>query len=260
MKKLNLLFVMLGLVSLTFFASCGEETEDVSPILTITPSSALELEEGELFTVEVVAAENVETKKRLENLTISGPDGLNFDTTIQASSFSATFEFVTPPARTAAYTFTFTATDRDGETSTRTLSVTSIEPTADTTPLGTPTSFEWNRCGGAPGTGLTQFGLQWTSNSATSAIITTSTQVKLVILSSSDWTAIDTKEGLAAAVDAATGVTSYTGVSATAPSQTYNDVIATSVNGEYYILSVESSTAVSQACGTNITVNGNYKN
>lgn len=251
---------MLGLVSLTFLASCGEETENASPILTITPSSALELEEDELFTVEVVAAENVETKRRLENLTISGPDGLNFDTTINASSFSATFEFVTPPARSAAYTYTFTVTDRDGETNTRTLSVTSVESTAETTPLSSPNSFQWQRVGGTPGTGLSQFGLMWSSNSATSAIITTSAEVKLVILSTNDWTSLDTKEGLEAAVDAATGVTSYTGVSVTAPSQTYDDVIATRVNGEYYILRVESSTASSSAAGTTITVNGNYKN
>lgn len=260
MKKLNLLFVMLGLVSLTFLVSCGEDTEDVSPILTITPSSAQEFEEGDLFTVEVVAAENVESKRRLENLTISGPDGLNFDTTINASSFSATFEFVTPPARTAAYTYTFTVTDRGGESTTRTLSVTSKESTADSIPLDGPTSFQWQRVGGTPGTGLSQFGLQWNSNSATSAIITTGPQVKLVQLGSGTWSSIETKEDLADAVDNATAITSYTGISATAPNQTYDDVIATRVNGEYYILRVESSTASSSAAGTTITANGNYKN
>ena len=260
MKILNLLFIMSGLVTLTFLASCGEDTEDVSPILTITPSSALELEEGETFTVDVVAAENVESKRRLEDLTISGPESLSFDTTINASSFSATFEFVVPPVRTAAYTYTFTVTDRAGESTTRTLSVTSVESTAETTPLDGPTSFQWQRVGGTPGTGLSQFGLQWNTNSATSAIITTSSDVILVELSSSTWSSIETKEDLAEAVDNATPITSYTGVSATAPSQTYDDVIATKVNGEYYLLRVESSTAASSGAGTTITVDGNYKN
>lgn len=259
MKKLNLLFVMLGLVSLTFFASCGEETEDVSPILTITPSGSIDVVEGELFEVEVFAGENQTSKKRIETLTIQRPVGGDSVTTVQQATFNGTFEFVGPTeGQTVQYTFI--ATDRDGETASKTLTVTGTEDPSNTTPLSAETSFQWQRVGGADGTGLSQFGLQWESNSATSAIITTSAQVKLVILTSAEWTSIETKEDLSVAVDAATGVTSYTGVSVQAPSQTYDDVIATSVGGEYYILRVESSTASSSAAGTTITVNGNYKN
>jgi hypothetical protein len=139
MKKINLLFLMLGLVSLTFLSSCGtDEDENLNPILTISPSSAQQLVEGEEFSVEVVAGENPTSKKRLETLTITSDAGANESITIQASTYTNTFVFTVPPARSAAYTFTFTVTDRDGLTATRTLSVTSIvEP-----PVGTPFGAE----------------------------------------------------------------------------------------------------------------------
>jgi hypothetical protein len=262
MKKINLLFLMLGLVSLTFLSSCGEDDgSELSPILTITPSGSLQLIEGEEFTVEVVAGENPTSKKRLETLTVVSDGGVNETITIQAATYSSSLTFTVPPARTAAYSFTFTVTDRDGLTAVRTLSVTSVEEAPLETPLSAPASFQWQRVGGTTSSSadLALFGLTWSSNSTTNAIIASGPSVKLVQFNAAEWNNITTVEELEAAVDAATAITQYTGVSSQA-SNTYNDVIATKNGSTYYLINVLTGTVTTGTAGTTITVTGNYKN
>jgi hypothetical protein len=123
----------------------------------------------------------------------------------------------------------------------------------------TAQSFTWTRVGGAAGTGLTQFGLAWTSNSGTSAIVTTGANTTMVALSASAWASITTQEDLADAITNGTAVTEYRGVAATA-NGTYDDVIAVNNNGDLFLLQVQNGAVSTGGAGTTITIDGEYKN
>ncbi|MDR0429087.1 MAG: hypothetical protein LBH58_01225 [Tannerellaceae bacterium] len=127
--------------------------------------------------------------------------------------------------------------------------------------LSAPVDFFWERVGGKEGTGLNKFGLEWTSNTSTAAIIKTHSETKMVVLASGDWDAIKTKEQLKEAVDNGTDVDRYENVSSSAASKEYDDVLAVDVNGkgEYYIIHITSSSVSSIAEGTLITINGQSK-
>ena len=126
MKKINFLFILLGLFSLTFLASCGPEDEVNPPILTISPSSAQEIVEDETLSVSLTAGENPVSKKALKTLVIK-LDGATLETiNLSGSTYANDFDFVIPPARTAAYVYTFELTDRDDKSATRTLNVTTV--------------------------------------------------------------------------------------------------------------------------------------
>ena len=128
------------------------------------------------------------------------------------------------------------------------------------TPLSAAAAFTWTRTGAAAGTGLEQFGLAWTSNSATSAIIT-APGTKLVKLNASEWSSLTTQEALAEAIDAADGITKYEGVSVTSPSKSYTDVLGTkTTDGEYFLIHVTNSTVTSSSNGTSVIITGQYKN
>ena len=151
--------------------------------------------------------------------------------------------------------YTFTITDRDGETDMVEIEVT-VE--AATTPLSSEQSFTWERMGGSAGTGLAQFGLKWTSNSSTSAIIAEDAATVFVELPASAWTSITTKEDLAAAITAATPITTYEGISVT-QSGTYDVVLATMTGTDVYIMHVTEATVTTGGSGTDITIDGMYK-
>ncbi|NJM17173.1 MAG: hypothetical protein HC896_18915 [Bacteroidales bacterium] len=128
----------------------------------------------------------------------------------------------------------------------------------DETPLTDPKDAIWTRVGGSAATGLSAYGLKWTANSATSAKITKDTAEKLVLLSSGDWD-IETLEDLSAAVDAASDIAEYTGVSATAASKNdYTDILGVKKGSDYYIIKIVSST-VATGASTTITINVKYK-
>lgn len=250
--------MMLGLVSLTFMASCTTEEDENPPILTISPSSDQEIVEGETLTVNVTAAENPTSKKALQTLTIT-LDGATLQTvSLSGSSYENDFEFTVPAVRTAAYVYEFTVTDRDGATRSRTLNVTSVEETPATTPLSSATNFTWQRTGGPASTSpdLALFGLAWSQNTATNAIIANDA-TKLVELASTTWTSLETVEDLVEAVDAATGVTS---VNVPFPNSSINSVIATIKDGTYYLIYIQSSNSAAVTAGTQITITGQYKN
>lgn len=259
MKKLNLLFILLGLTAIGFMSSCDttENPEEEAPLLTITTSGLdgnNEIVEGGDYTVEVIGAQNPTSAKKLKTLKIETP-GSDTLITINAATYNGSF-LVDAPAAGVTDNFTFILTDNADVKTTKTLSVTGTS-SVTTTPLNAASAFEWKRIGGAAGTGLAQFGLKWTSNSGTSAIIADDAD-KLVVLSASEWTSITTQEDLQLAVDNGTGVADYRGVSATA-NQTHDDVLATKNGNDYYLLHVTSSTVTSNTAGTTITINGQYK-
>ncbi len=152
--------------------------------------------------------------------------------------------------------YTFTVTDRDGLTTEVSFNVT-VE--SGSTALSSPQAFTWTRVGGQAGTGLDQFGLAWTSNTATSAIVTTGSNTTMVQLSAADFAGITTQQELAAAISGGTAITEYTGVSATA-SGTYDDVLAVNNDGDLYLLQVQSADVTTGGQGTTITIDGEYKN
>ena len=152
--------------------------------------------------------------------------------------------------------YTFTVTDENGESVTKTFNVT-VE--AGTVQLGSAQSFTWEREGSNPGTGLSQFGLKWTSNTAQSAIIAEDAATKMVELSANDWTAITTQEGLDDAITNGTAITEYDGVSVQ-QGGTYNDVLGVAHNGTNYLIQIQSATVnTSGGSGTKVTIMGEYK-
>jgi hypothetical protein len=135
-----------------------------------------------------------------------------------------------------------------------TIELKGIEP--PTHPLEGPKDFTWNRKGTAAGTGLSEFGLEWKSNTATNIVITPMTGSKLVEFKKEDWTLIETKEGLAAAVEAGTGLTKWEVIPTKA---TFDYVIATkTADGKYFLLNPTERTINPSDPGDR-TVTGKYK-
>ncbi|MGB1248569.1 MAG: hypothetical protein ACPG4Z_06755 [Chitinophagales bacterium] len=257
MKKSNLLFILLGLFAVSFLASCETEDGVDTPLLTLSPSADQSAEPGTLVTIAVTAGENPSSKSKLKELDVDYA-GTTEDVTesLSGSTFSATYTF-TVPADGQSDIVTFTVTDKAGETTTKSITIIG-EAAVTTTDLSAATSFQWERTGSNDGTGLSMFGLEWTSNSATNAIVSNGTADKFVELSSADWTSLTTVEDLTAAIDAATAITTYEEVSATGD-DTYDDVLGTKVGTEYYLIHVTSSTSTFSG-STVITVDGEYKN
>lgn len=151
--------------------------------------------------------------------------------------------------------YSFTVTDGIGMTSTVQFSVNVI---AASTELSAAQDFQWTRLAGAPGTGLSQFGLQWTNNSSTNAIVAISGNTEMYSLPQSAWNDITTKEELSSAIANGTSITQYTNVSVE-QSGTYNDVLGVIYNDTEYIINIQQGTVTSVATGTNITIAGQYK-
>lgn len=125
------------------------------------------------------------------------------------------------------------------------------------TPLADAKDFSWNRKGSDPGTGdLALFGLEWKNNTATNIVITPAAGTKLVELAVSDWTTIETKEGLAEVVDAATGIEKWEVI----PTKiTFDYVIATkTAEGKYFLINATERT-INPNDGGDRTVTGKYK-
>src|SRR5690606_2172699 len=103
-------------------------------------------------------------------------------------------------------TTTYAFTSSDGVTSkTVTYNVTVVE-SVNETPLSNATTFQWKRIGGDAGTGLAAFGLKWTSNTGSSAVVAIEQGTTMVELPSDSWTSITTREELAAAIAAGTQI------------------------------------------------------
>lgn len=261
---------MLVLPALFVLTGCEEDGEEsLSPSLEFLGgsqyvSSDVTLAPGESFLVGLTADENVNSKSKLVNfkverkITGQSSPSVVLDSTINTSNFDIKGELVASTIETEE-TFTFTITDKKGEFKSVSFIVTTENATTD---LSAASAFTWERCGSNAGTGLDMFGLKWTSNTASSAIIMEDAD-KLVVLSASDWTSITTQEDLVDAVDNGTGVTQYDGVSVTAD-DTYDDVLATKNGSNYYLIHVTAADVTANAtCGsstaTKVEITGEYK-
>jgi hypothetical protein len=151
--------------------------------------------------------------------------------------------------------YTFTVTDGIGLTASVTFTVNVI---SESSTLSDPENFEWTRIGGANGTGLAQFGLEWTNNSTNNAIVAISGDTEMYSLPEASWNDVTTQEELASALANATSITQYTNVSVT-ESGTYNDVLGVMHDGNAYIINVQQGTVSTGPLGTTVSIQGQYK-
>lgn len=137
MKKLNLLFILFGFAALGFLSSCEAETEDeLAPLLNLTTvgvSSSNTVVAGSTFNVEVTAAQNPTSGKKIDELEIQTP-GADTTITVNAASYAATFTF-DAPAVGVSHTYTFIITDNANKTTTKTVTVTGASGVVET-PFG----------------------------------------------------------------------------------------------------------------------------
>lgn len=279
MKK-NFKFLVVMLAVFPFFISCSDDDDDPTiGAATITfDQSEIVIKDGVLsepitgsvsapsgHEVESITIRAVYTDgNQTNNVVIAERKDLSEETGSNKGKYSFRFEQTTPGIQehlNSLKSISVEAKVKNGGASTKEIAF-KHETTPEAENLSDPEGFEWKRVGGADGTGLALFGLAWTSNTATAAIIKTDSDTKLVKLDADNWSNLKTVAQLKEAVNKGTDIEQYTGVSATDPSKTYNDVLAVDVKGEgvYYLIHVTNSTVVSNTSGTTITVIGQYKN
>jgi hypothetical protein len=267
MKRAIYFMGLLLLTGAMVFTSCNKDDDDpvdINPNLAFMggadyTSSDATFIVGEAFKVGVNASENANSGKKLVSFVVVRTFN-NVPTTVLDSSFSsATFTWednLLANAEVGTERWTFTVTDKDGVASQLAFVITTE---AGTTDLGAAEAFVWQRVGAAAGTGLDGFGLKWTSNGKeVMAQIKKDMAEKFVQLDAAAWTTLVTVEDLAAAVEAGTDMAVFTGISAEA-SKTYDYVLATKYNGEYFLIHITDATVVVETAGTTITINGMFK-
>lgn len=150
------------------------------------------------------------------------------------------------------------ATDIDMQTS-YSDEVTLVYTEIPDTPLTEAEETEWKRIAGSDGTGLDEFGLKWTLNEkSVMAVISKEAAEKFVQLEEEAWEEIETLEALTEAVEEAEDMDDYRGVSAE-QNDTYNDVLATVVDDQYFLILIKSATVTTADAGTTITITVEYK-
>ncbi|RLD56899.1 MAG: hypothetical protein DRJ05_10575 [Bacteroidetes bacterium] len=274
MKKLSYL-LGLFLVAGMIFSSCSKDEDeviqDLTPIITYVTgagftSADITITQGDSILVGVLCTSNAISSEKLESfrtymIVDNNPQSNIIDSAdINSTTFGANY-YITFPDVVTGNLFA-EITDKDGEKSNVSFKVT-VE--AGTTLLGAEEDLEWKREYGAAGIGLDVFGLKWTSNAKeTFAQIEKANDTlaaeKFVQLTAEEWTSIITIEDLTAAVEAATDMELYEGISTTVAHDDYDEVLATKYNGEYFIIHLESSTIeVDPTLGSIITIFGKSK-
>lgn len=281
MKKLRFLALGLAAVSATMFTSCEDDstTNPLGPSLVVTETSGATVSADQLVIQQgsslsfAMEARKGDADMDIISISVSGSNSVSSIPTTSSGyvfingtyeferadeeNYRDTVVFASAGLNTGLTEYTFTVTDEDGESTTESITV-RVEPA--TTPLSSDKSFEWERVGGNDGTGLAQFGLEWTSNSSTSAIVKTDAATRFVELAAGSYTNITTKQELATAIDGGTSITQYTGVSSQQSQSNINEVLGVTYQGENYILLVQSSQVSSGSQGTTIKITGIYKN
>ena len=280
MKNLKSLFLALAVAAMPFaFTSCNP-AEFGAATITFDAGATIDIQPGADFAI-TGTVRITEDGARIDDITarvLYVAENGNTVTRVIANSNDRgdnTFTSVT----NAHYTFRFDQTHdladfigrenlrleivanvRNGDQSSRYLTITSIPPT---TPLGAAQNFEWRRAGGAA-TGLAEFGLAWTSNAGAAspffAIVRKADAngaQRFVQLATNSWTSITTREALADAVNAADDMVDFRSIRADG-THTYDIVLAVkTAGGEYIMLRITNSSSTIGEGGTTIsTVNG----
>lgn len=276
MKKRNLFTIGILGAMLVFTTSCSDDDDGdpVGPRLDVTEVNSgsdggeITITEGESLSFQWDARSG-ETNLQTFSVSVNGANAVSplpqtnegYDLPYSISNSENSLyvdgiEFQNAGNNTGTTDYSFTVTDGIGQVASVQFSVTVTPLTSD---LSAPQNFSWNRLAGAAGTGLSQFGLQWTNNSSTNAIVAIDGATGMYSLPSSAWTDVTTQEELSSAIANASSITQYTNVSST-QSGTYNDVLGVVHNGTNYLINVQQGTVNAVAGGTNITIAGQYKN
>ncbi|MBR6847571.1 MAG: hypothetical protein IKM74_05525 [Bacteroidales bacterium] len=262
MKKLALALVCL--ISVAFFASCTPEGQ---PTISVLPGEEY-VHDGDIinvnqeFNIGFTMSSSIESGQKLASFTLVIDDE-TFET-VKLDDTEFTFE------RTLALNTVDTRDDIDNVVITGTVtdvlgksaSVT-ITLILDETQELILENFEWNRHGGDAATGnLAELGLAWNSNGSKEdfAIITAVEGAELFEVPAEKWAQVTTqpeKVALFSEGGGALPIRAYKGVSAWS-SHTYDDVIATRYNGEYYLIHITEG-IVSTFKGTDVTIKGEWK-
>lgn len=174
-----------------------------------------------------------------------------------------TLTFINAGTSVGVTNYTFTVTSDDGTQTSVSFDVT-VEMSSEVLETF---DFTWVRDGANPATGLDQFGLEWDLNTTGgNAIVSQDEATVFVALTQSVWDNVDTKEQLTEAiVDSENNGNSfpndrYTGISTVEATESYNDFLGVIYDDEPFIIYVQSSVVNTGTSGSEITVNGEYKN
>lgn len=277
MKKSRFFTLALLGASLIFASSCSKD-DDVDPIgpsLIVTESLSgstggdIEITQGEPLVfmwearegdgnLDVFAVSQTGANAEVSVLTTYSGHELPYEVSGDDKDiYIDTLAFNNAGTTLGTTNYTFSVTDVDGLSSSVSFNVTVVEAESNIE-LTEPLAFAWTRVGGNPGTELSQFGLEWTQNSSTSAIVAIDAATTMVNLGSAAWTTLATQGDLDAAIADATPITEYTGVSATVDG-TYDDVLGVTYDGVDYLIHVTNGTVSTGSAGTTIVISGMYK-
>ena len=236
MKKLALALVCL--FSVAFFASCDKPIENPKPSISILEEEGFaHFEEiinvGDTVYFGFIVASNAETSQLLSSLVVKIDDeewdkvdltGKSEYTYKSGVFFPSEKDTIVGPR-----VITAVVTDTDGQTNTASINIYFYHHDVQTLEVE---PIEWRRDNGADGTGLAEYGLQWTKNvtDKTVAKIEPLEGATLIIFDPEDWTNTNTQLEKAALFTEVIGVSEFKGVSTTASSD-YDLVIGTIYNG-----------------------------
>lgn len=276
MKKRRFFTLAMLSAAVIFATSCSKDDDDtpLAPSLTVTEinsgatGGSIEIEQGQSL---IFAWESRKGDNNIKTFSIS-QSGSNVMNPINKtyndhsipyevksgdrSIYRDTIAFPNAGLNLGTTNYTFTSTDGTNSKSVS-FNVTVVEATGETSPLSSAQDFSWERTGGGTGTGLSQFGLKWTNNTSSHAVVAVD-GATMYKLNSSAWQNITTHEDLSDAISTATSITKYEGVSVTA-SNTYDDVLAVTYNNAMYLIHITKGTVSTSGQGTNVTISGEYK-
>ncbi|MFA9389075.1 MAG: hypothetical protein ACERKD_04680 [Prolixibacteraceae bacterium] len=259
MKKVLSLVSAIALFAI-IFTSCTEDIiSDLAPeiIITAPVADTTQVFIGDTLTFNVsLSSEN--TLSSFQTLTgtpgIDITDGNAQYTTETTASLSVGTIVTDVITDGTVIEISFTVVDKNKQTTVKKY----ILAKSKATPLTEAADLTWERKGGTAATGLDMFGLTWTSNTATSAIIKKGAE-KFVQLEAATWMTIDSKETLMEAIDTAENMDQYEGISST-ENKTHDITLGTIKEGTYYLIHITNSTvSVDAVVGTTITIVGQYK-
>jgi hypothetical protein len=261
MKKLALALVCL--ISVAFFASCTPEGQ---PTISVLPGEEY-VHDGDIinvneeFNIGFTMSSSIETGSQLASFTLVIDDEPFETVTLEGTeyTFERTLALNTVDTRDDIDNVVITGTVTDVLGKSASVTITLI---LDETQELILENFAWNRHGGAAATGnLAELGLAWNTNEKdVFAVITAVEGAELFEVPAEKWAQVTTqpeKVALFSEGGGALPIRAYKGVSAFA-SNTYNDVIATRYNGEYYLSHVTEG-IVSTFKGTDVTIKGEWK-
>jgi hypothetical protein len=257
MKKRVFIFAFAAIGFAGYFSSCIEDySTDANPTIeVVSPTSdtiVVAIGDSVAITIDLSSENTLASFQALS----SSPD---VEISNGSKSFTATSDetvtvmvkvkgSATPNSTT---TLTFTVVDQGKQTS--------VQRVILAEGLSAAKDFTWQRIGNASATGLDAFGLSWTQNTSTNAVIKKGA-TKFVELAAGSWATIQSANALKSAIDAATDMDKWEKVSATDASKTYDLTLGTIKDNTYYLIHITHSTVTLELTGAaNITIKGQFK-